>query len=249
MTYWDELKAKGGTVEALVTGLKGVLRDAWPKGECNHPRCAGRAPGARTSGPSSRTGRSGYTAGSWSRWWCRVRVRRGDDSCRRLVVGTLRRRGRRSRRGWADETPVQTLPPRKRHQLLPPRERWPVGITVPGLSAIPHGFGAEWRGWTRMGGLRDQLQGGEDRADGLVVGHRAGSVLHHSGTADYAIEACSSLTAEYFGPGCAVRRAQRSGTPEPAIVEALEAVWNIVKISRLPMPRIFWCASGAAGRP
>lgn len=39
MRYWDELKARGGTLTDLVKGLEQVLRDVWPKGECSCPRC------------------------------------------------------------------------------------------------------------------------------------------------------------------------------------------------------------------
>lgn len=39
MAYWDTLKAQGGTLADLIGGLKQVLKDAWPKGECACPRC------------------------------------------------------------------------------------------------------------------------------------------------------------------------------------------------------------------
>jgi hypothetical protein len=50
MAYWDGLKAKGGTLDDLTNGLRGVLKEAWPKGECSCPRCRWSCPRCEDTG-------------------------------------------------------------------------------------------------------------------------------------------------------------------------------------------------------
>ena len=50
MAFWDQMKAKGGTLAELTAGLEHVLRAAWPKGECACPRCRWQCPYCEDTG-------------------------------------------------------------------------------------------------------------------------------------------------------------------------------------------------------
>lgn len=50
MRFWDELKAKGGTISDLTAGLETTLRAAWPKGDCACPRCRWSCPYCEDTG-------------------------------------------------------------------------------------------------------------------------------------------------------------------------------------------------------
>lgn len=50
MVMWDQLKAKGGTLADLTSGLERVLRGAWPTGECACPRCRWTCPYCEDTG-------------------------------------------------------------------------------------------------------------------------------------------------------------------------------------------------------